>query len=272
MPKKWDVTKAVRASDLPAPARLVMFVLADVAEVGTAEIPERRTPSLAVLAKETGLGKATVTRHLSRLEESGWVLRDRPDEAAMVRGERTRYRLAVPDGVTAAEPAVPEGDQPSPGAGQGLSQSETSHVSERDHPSPTAGHLNKDYRSSTDSADVPPSADAAKPRRPVGRGINAGDVVGAYVDGAKAGGHPRPSERLRKRVGKEATQLLAEKGQDPGMVFDAAFQMGRRGWHDLSVQIQRTSAERNGTRHGSITGPYRNPVDQDDYDDWMQRG
>lgn len=97
MPTKFEVTKAVRASDLPAPARLVMFVLADVAETGTAEIPEQFTPSLSVLGRETGLNESTVKRHLKALESDGWVERRRPTaEAARLRGERTRYRLNIP--------------------------------------------------------------------------------------------------------------------------------------------------------------------------------
>lgn len=78
-----------------------------------------------------------------------------------------------------------------------------------------------------------------------------------------------PSERLRKRVGKEATQLLAEKDQDPELVLDAAFDMGRVGWQDLSVQIQRNAAERKGQQNGRV---FRNPQNQDDYDDWTRRG
>jgi hypothetical protein len=97
VPTKFEVTKAVRASDLPAPARLVMFVLADVAETGTAEIPEQFTPSLSVLARETGLNESTVKRHLKDLEAGSWVDRRRPTaEAARLRGERTRYRLTIP--------------------------------------------------------------------------------------------------------------------------------------------------------------------------------
>lgn len=101
---RWEVTKAVRASDLAAPSRLIMLTLADVAEVGTAEIPARFTPSLRVLAKETGLNESTVTRHLVVLERDGWVVRTRPDPvAARVNAERTRYRLTVPEGVDAED-------------------------------------------------------------------------------------------------------------------------------------------------------------------------
>lgn len=95
---RWRITKAVRASGLPAPARLIMLVLADVAEVGTAEIPERFTPSIAVLAEETGLDRSTVKRHLAALEAAGWIDRTVPDARAQGRCERTRYRLTLPPG------------------------------------------------------------------------------------------------------------------------------------------------------------------------------
>jgi DNA-binding MarR family transcriptional regulator len=88
-----------------------MLVLADVAEVGTAEIPARFTPSLVVLAAETGLDRRTVQRHLAALEESGWLVRTRPSPAEQWIGERVRYRLTVPDRVAAEDrhPVAAEG-------------------------------------------------------------------------------------------------------------------------------------------------------------------
>lgn len=111
---RWEVTKAVRASDLPAPSRLLMLVLADVAEVGTAEIPEKFSPSLRVLAGETGLDKSTVKRHLTSLEESGWIVRTRPDEKAQGRGERNLYRLDLPSGEGGAQDAHPGAENTPP--------------------------------------------------------------------------------------------------------------------------------------------------------------
>jgi IclR helix-turn-helix domain. len=99
---RWEITKAVRASDLPSPSRLIMLVLADVAEVGTAEIPERFTPSVRVLERETGLSRSAVQRHLASLEDGGWITRTRPATSeAMWNGERVRYHLALPAGVVA---------------------------------------------------------------------------------------------------------------------------------------------------------------------------
>ena len=99
MVTRWEVTKAVRSSDLPPPSRLIMLTLADVAEVGTAEIPARFTPSLRVLSTETALDRRTIQRHLAALEEAGWIVRGRPDAKAQWFGERVRYRLDLPGGM-----------------------------------------------------------------------------------------------------------------------------------------------------------------------------
>lgn len=91
---------------------------------------------------------------------------------------------------------------------------------------------------------VPPSAGAASPRRAApDHAANAGDVIAAYVEGATEGGQPRPSEKLRARVGRDAKRLLAEKGSDPQAVVDAARRMGAGGWQDIDVQIQRDAAD-----------------------------
>lgn len=118
---RWTVTRAVRASDLPAPSRLIMLTLADVADTGTAEIPARFTPSLNDIARETGLDKSTVVRHLSALDAAGWVVRTKPDYAAQMRGEPTRYRLTVPaDCMTRLVEVVAEGDRGSGTERQGV--------------------------------------------------------------------------------------------------------------------------------------------------------
>lgn len=120
---RWKVTKAVRRSDLPAPARHVMLTLADVAEVGTAEIPAQHTPSLAVLARETGLNESTVKRHLNALEKDGWLVRSRPTiEAARLHGERTRYRLTMPQG---AEGTVEGAEEAQEGAQEAQTRAQT---------------------------------------------------------------------------------------------------------------------------------------------------
>ncbi len=98
MTTKWEINKAVRASNLAPPSRLIMLTLSDMADANTAVIPERHTPSLAQIADETGLGRTAVKAHLNRLESLGWIIRSRPSEkAARLEHERTQYALAVPN-------------------------------------------------------------------------------------------------------------------------------------------------------------------------------
>lgn len=95
----WQVNEAVRKSlTMPPPSRLIMLTLSDLADSATGETPAHRTRSLAELAGETGLGLATVKRHLDLLEADGWLERLRPTDAERVRRVRSRYRLLIPQG------------------------------------------------------------------------------------------------------------------------------------------------------------------------------
>lgn len=106
MATKWEINRAVRASDLAPPSRLIMLTLSDMADANTAVIPERHTPSLAQIADETGLGRTAVKAHLNRLESLGWIIRSRPTEAAArLEHERTQYALAVPKPEGARSPS-----------------------------------------------------------------------------------------------------------------------------------------------------------------------
>lgn len=105
---KWRVNNAVTRSTLPPPSRLVMFVLANRADSKTAVIPDSRTPSLADLARETGLSEATVKRHLGALESFGWVKVQRPTAEQMARHIPNRYALAVGSGGSERAPELDE--------------------------------------------------------------------------------------------------------------------------------------------------------------------
>jgi len=157
MPTRWEITKAVRASGLASPARLLMFVLADVAEVGTAEIPEKYTPSVTVLARETGLSKRTVQTHLMALEREGWIGRTRQTPEAMWRGDRVRYRLAIP-----APGVVQELHEPGAGDAPGVVQ-ELRRGGAGDAPLKTDLLTNTDQEQNPSSSKKPTKAETHRP-------------------------------------------------------------------------------------------------------------
>lgn len=109
---KWRVNRAVKRSALPPPSRLLMFVLSDRADAKTAVIPTEHSPSVSELAEETGLGEATVKRHLAALESAGWVVRERPTAEQMARHVPGTYRLMIgkgaPNDNPGAHPEPPE--------------------------------------------------------------------------------------------------------------------------------------------------------------------
>lgn len=212
MVTRWEVTKAVRASDLPAASRLIMLTLADVAEVGTAEIPARFTPSLRVLSGETGLDKSTVKRHLAALEDAGWIVRTRPDAKAQWEGERTRYRLTLPRGMEPPEVGAEEAHLGAQSA-QGGSTVPPGVGAESDQGGRTERHLETDHSDLDQiSTDRPsPGKDVAIPDR-----LDVEQVCRHLADRIEANGSKRPTitktwrdaaRRLIDRDGRSVEQI-----------------------------------------------------------------
>lgn len=113
--EKWKVNRAVRASTtLPAPARLIMLVLSDIADAGTAELPPSKNPSTAQLARETGISVSTVKKYRTALEAAGWIEYKRPTLEQQKRHESGTYKLRVPPGEGQQRRGV--GTRPTPGA------------------------------------------------------------------------------------------------------------------------------------------------------------
>ena len=123
---KWRVNMAVRNSNLPSTARLVMLVLSDRADAKTGVIPERHSPSLADLAHDTDLGESTVKTQLGILEELGWVIRSRPDKKLQGRYASTKYQIRVGDPGKERTPHKRARSKPSqqPQEGQEMTDSE----------------------------------------------------------------------------------------------------------------------------------------------------
>jgi hypothetical protein len=112
MTTRWEFERAVFASGLPAPSRLILLTLAAHTDAGTCVVPAKFTPSLSTLAERTGLTRKTVIVHLDALDTAGWVERDKPDPAAQ-RSKRacTQYKLTIPTGV-GATPVLPSSGVP----------------------------------------------------------------------------------------------------------------------------------------------------------------
>lgn len=89
MPTKWDVIKALKQSQLPSHARLLLFVLVDEADENTRVVPEKFSPSFDTLITWTGLSKGSVSKFMNQLEAAGWLIRER------FPGRPTRYTVAV---------------------------------------------------------------------------------------------------------------------------------------------------------------------------------
>lgn len=196
----------MRASGLPAPARLIMLVLADVAEVGTAEIPRQFTPSVSVLAAETGLSKRTVQTHLSDLESGGWITRTRPaTPEAMWAGERVQYRLTIPSG--------PVQETPETGAGDAHPGAEDAPALAQEVPQGGAGDapLESDpYQTKNSSSSAMPT----KVERP-----DVDKICRHLADKIVANGSKRPQITARWRT--EARLLLDKDGRTVEQVINA---------------------------------------------------
>jgi len=211
-----------------------------------------RQPNVMKSAREAA--KLIESRHLraSLLEELCRIPADEGSDLARRvladftedLGKGSRNPSANPSGKGSDDPSSTPSANPSQGKGEGYGG--------KGEASPLPGI----------PSPLPPSAGTAAPRPDAGKPINAGDVVGAYVDGAKEGRQPHPAESLRKRIGKQAGQLLKEK-TPPDVLLTAAHNAGAAGWHDLAVQIQRDAAAAKGrdspSKHQPHSGAHIDP-------------
>lgn len=224
MATKWEINKAVKASSLPPPSRLIMFALSDSADAKTGVVPEEHAPSLRELAEWTGHGKATVIRHLDLLEESGWLTRERPSiEAARLEHAKTNYQLFIGH--------VSERDMPmsqtETSFDESMSQSETSHVSERDKgmsQSETVPLFPDHYQISPDhSSPKKPATKAKRRRRPKPKTpparLDVERICKHLADRVEANGSLRPAVTAKWR--ESARLLLDRDGRTEDQVMKA---------------------------------------------------
>ncbi|WP_416902733.1 helix-turn-helix domain-containing protein [Micromonospora echinospora] len=201
------VQRAVRRSDLPAPARLIVLTICGVADYRTGVVPADHAMSLTELAVATGLGRSTVARSLNLLEETRWLTRDRPDiAAARSEGARTAYTVHV--GSPAAglpgsprEGLVPERDHPDKGKSDiGQSQSGTTG-------SPAAGRI---PITPTTTNKTPSSRPGQKPDDTVGAPprLDVDRVCRHLADRIEGNGSKRPTITKGWR---DAARLLIDR-------------------------------------------------------------
>jgi hypothetical protein len=97
MADRFTIERALRVSTLGSPGRLLALTLLTWTDHATARIPAEYTPSLNILAEATGMGRSSVAKWLTTLQDTGWVIRWRP-ETGEARGRltRTRYALTIP--------------------------------------------------------------------------------------------------------------------------------------------------------------------------------
>lgn len=98
----------MRSSGLPPGWRHVIHVLCSYVDYEAGAILPGHQPSLTVLARDTGLHRRTVIRHLAGLEAGGWVTRQRPAvHDARTKHARTQYAVLIGEphasGATAPE-------------------------------------------------------------------------------------------------------------------------------------------------------------------------
>lgn len=176
---KWQVHEAVMDSLLLPPARLLMFVFADLADAETGEIPEERKDGASIkeLARRSGYDPATVKRHKRDLIALGWLRYEAPDSRRQSSHETGEYTILIgrnpdpkpvaqsaPPAEAHSEPppeaqgALPNGDpaaQGAPGGGAGCATPEAQGAP------PIKGITNTDKNT---NISLGPNADASAPR------------------------------------------------------------------------------------------------------------
>lgn len=90
LPDRFDVERAIEASDLPTCSRDVLFALARRMDQGSILIPGKFSPSLYRMSEVSGWSKRHIQRHLNRLEGAQLIARRRR------KGVRTQYAINYP--------------------------------------------------------------------------------------------------------------------------------------------------------------------------------
>lgn len=71
--QRYEIEREVKDSDLHPIGRHILLLLCMNLDRGTNVVPARYAPSLTGLTEGSGWRRRTVTRHLKKLEQSGWL-------------------------------------------------------------------------------------------------------------------------------------------------------------------------------------------------------
>ncbi|GAA4439588.1 hypothetical protein [Phytohabitans houttuyneae] len=285
MPDIWAFMRAVRNSDLSHPVKHVLLTLASLADPATGVIPERFTPSLTDLSRMTSLGRSTVAESLKAVDVEnsengeGWVKRVQPSmKDARMNKAKTQYALLVP--ASAQGGLVQDVDQPEPpkvdtGAspGDGL-------VQEPDGASPGAGH---EVHDPTTEETKPPSS-SAKPRKEKKDGEfreDADRICRYLAEWVVRNGSKRPTITDKWRT--DARLMIdADKRSLEQIRAVIAWSQRHHFWRSRVLSVPRLRSEFDAIRlqmegqneqdrqRSGGNQPYRNPENQDDYNDWKK--
>jgi hypothetical protein len=223
---RWEIERALRSSGLPPYARLLVLSLLTRADADTATVPLVHSPSLARLAADTGLGRATVKRHLTIVEKAGWVTRHRSARAAE---EQTAnwYQVQLPAGRTAGlGPERAKGARAT--AGQGLGP-------ERAKARPRAGHnqTNRPVPDQPSGAEAPaPGAEPAP--APPGADPNTQQILAGFIDFDRANGGQPLTRRTIGQLARHIHDMLTE-GIDPDRIRRGLAAWRARGQHPSTL-------------------------------------
>lgn len=99
MVTRWEVEKAVKASNIDITGRGILMILLSESNSGTAEIPPNHAPTFTDLERITGASRSTLVEWMRALSAGGWVSK------LVVEGEsRTGFALSVGDPDAARAP------------------------------------------------------------------------------------------------------------------------------------------------------------------------
>lgn len=213
------------------------------------------------VARVVGHGMRDALKRADRLVEVG--LWKRAEGGYWVRSwlKWNRSREEIEDlqskdtGRKGARTARPSGDTPQP---QNPSERNPNGIQTESEPGQTEQPNGVQTDSNASRAGLRPRTPSLQPTlhtrteadasgAPVPSAINAGTVVGAWVDAfTEPQGRQRPSESMRKQAGKQARDLL-EGGARPELVLEAAKLAGAKGYATLDRE------------YAPLLAPSRNP-------------